>query len=191
MQERKVREKKHKEDRELSQNKQEIKRRKVEIEVKKDGDSSREERVIEEIEFCSREVRKKETEIISDKEISNKEAEDRKRRVEITKKLLMGAIMLEQVLEVYMQMSQEKVGNREEEVGTGEVDRDNVWEAVGEHWIEDNYRMVWETEGENALKDRQENSWDSWESQENSWDSWNSQDNSWDNQIVMLDWDKL
>ena len=41
--------------------------------------------------------------------------------------------MQEQVLEVYMQRSQETAGNKEEEVWTGEVDRDSVREAVGEH----------------------------------------------------------
>ena len=140
-----------------------------------------ESKVRKEISLGNMEARKKETERRSDKKESSQGLEDRKGKVEVAKNVLLGAIMLEQMLELYMRNSQEIVRNKEGGMWTEEIGRDNVWETAGGYWVEENYSTVWDRAGGNVLEDSQENRWASQieiiegygleDTQENSWAS--------------------
>ena len=77
----------------------------------------------------------------------------------MAKKFLLGAMMMEQILGLYMQNSQDIVRNKEEGMWTEEIGRDNVWETAGGYWVEENYSTVWDIAGGNVLEDSQDNRW--------------------------------
>ena len=56
--------------------------------------------------FKNRGDKEKEAEIVVEKETSNQEMENKKDKLEVAKNLLLGAIVMEQILSLYMQSSQ-------------------------------------------------------------------------------------
>ena len=69
--------------------------------------------------FRDREDKEIEAEILVEKETIDQEMEDKKDKLEVAKNLLLGAIVMEQILSLYMQSSQ-----------------DTVWDKEGERWPE-------------------------------------------------------
>ena len=160
-----------------------------------------EKKVRKEIKLCNREAREKETERRSDKKESSQGLEDRKGKVEVAKNVLLGAIMLEQILELYMRNSQEIVRNKEGGMWTEEIGRDNVWETAGGYWISgdiswdttgrywlgENCENIWDVAGGYRIEGSQDNNWDSLGGAQ-AWDKEGSHDSNWDSQIEDRAW---
>ena len=75
-----------------------------------------------------REEKEKEIKIVLEKEKKNREKENRKEKVEVTKNLLLGAIIMEQILGLYMQNSQDEAYNREFGMWPEEIRENTAWD---------------------------------------------------------------
>ena len=102
----------------------------------------------------------KETEIVLEKETSSREIEDRKEKLEVAKNLLLGAIVMEQILGLYLQNSQDMTCNREVGMWSEEISGDTAWDITGGYGLEENYDAAWDTEGGYCLEVSQDNDWD-------------------------------
>ena len=120
-----------------------------------------EEKMEEEIRiFKNRGDKEKETERVLEKETSSQEIEDRKEKLEVAKNLLLGAIVMEQILGLYMQNSQDVTWNREVGMWPEEISGDTAWDIAGGYCLEENYDTAWDTEGGYCLEVSQDNDWD-------------------------------
>ena len=108
----------------------------------------------------NRGVEEKETEIVLEKETSSREIEDRKEKLEVAKNLLLGAIVMEQILGLYLQNSQDMTCNREVGMWSEEISGDTAWDITGGYGLEENYDAAWDTEGGYCLGVSQDNDWD-------------------------------
>ena len=104
--------------------------------------------------------KEKETEIVLEKETSNREKENRKEKLEVAKNLLLGAIIMEQILGLYMQNSQDETYNREVGMWPEEISEDTAWDIAGGYFLEENYGNAWDAEGGYCLEVSQDNDWD-------------------------------
>ena len=112
-----------------------------------------EEKVEKEIRICkNREDKEKEAEIVVEKETINQEMENKKDKLEVAKNLLLGAIVMEQILSLYMQNSQDITWDREVEIWPEAKSRDTAWD-IGTAWdaargycLEENQDTAWDTQ---------------------------------------------
>ena len=99
--------------------------------------------------FRDREDKEIEAEILVEKETIDQEMEDKKDKLEVAKNLLLGAIVMEQILSLYMQSSQ-----------------DTVWDKEGKRWLEIknkntdwNIRTAWNEERGYCLEGNNDTAW--------------------------------
>ena len=147
-----------------------------------------EEKVEKEIRiFKNRGDKEKEAEIVVEKETSNQEMENKKDKLEEAKKILLGAIVMEQILSLYMQNSQEITCDREVEIWPEAQSGDNAWD-IGTAWdaargycLEENLDTAWEVAGGYCLEEDQYTAWDA----QIGYCLEESQDTDWEKQLEM------
>ena len=112
--------------------------------------------------FKNRGDKEKEEEIVIEKETSNQEMENKKDKLEEAKNILLGAIVMEQILSLYMQNSQEITCDREVEIwpeaqsGDTAWDIGTAWDAARGYCLEKNQDTAWEVAGGYCPEDSQE-----------------------------------
>ena len=116
--------------------------------------------------FKNRGDKEKETEVVLEKETSSQEIEDRKEKLEVAKNLLLGAIVMEQILSLYIQCSQVITGDKEGEIWPEAKNRDTAWD-ISTAWdlargycLEENHDTAWDTQIGYCLEDSQDTDWD-------------------------------
>ena len=124
--------------------------------------------------FKNRGDKEKEAEIVVEKETSSQEMENKKDKLEMTKNLLLGAIVMEQILSLYMQNSQDITWNREVEIWPEEMSGDTAWDAARGYCLEENQDTAWEVAGGYCLEDSQDTDWEK-QLEIQAWDA----DNAW------------
>ena len=108
--------------------------------------------------FMNRGKKEKEAEVVL--ETSSQEIEDRKEKLEVAKNLLLGAIVMEQILGLYIQNKQDVTWNREVGMWSEEVSEDTEWNMVGGCYLGENYDTAWDMEGRYCLEDSRDDEWD-------------------------------
>ena len=116
--------------------------------------------------FRDREDKEIEAEILVEKETIDQEMEDKKDKLEVAKNLLLGAIVMEQILSLYMQSSQDTVWDKEGEIWPEIKNRNTAWD-ISTAWdeergycLEENNDTAWDTQIGYCLEDSQDNGWD-------------------------------
>ena len=121
-----------------------------------------------------------EAEIMVEKETINQEMEDKKDKLEVTKNLLLGARVMEQILSLYMQSSQDITWDKEGEIWPEAKNRDTAWDistawdAARGYCLEENHDTAWDTQIGYCLEDSQDTDWDK-QLEIQAWDA----DNAW------------
>ena len=124
--------------------------------------------------------------ILEDKvETSNKEMDNKKDEIEEVKKILLGAMVMEQILSLYMQNSQERTCDREVEAGDTDWDIGTVWDAARGYCLEENKDTAWEVAGGYCLEEDQYTAWDT----QIGYCLKDSKDTDWDKQLEIQAWD--
>ena len=116
--------------------------------------------------FRDREDKEIEVEILVEKETIDQEMEDKKDKLEVAKNLLLGAIVMEQILSLYMQSSQDTVWDKEGERWPEMKNRNTDWN-ISTAWneergycLEGNHDTAWNTQIGYCLEESQDTGWD-------------------------------
>ena len=101
-----------------------------------------------------------------EKETINQEMGNKKDKLEVAKNLLLGAIVMEQILSLYMQSSQDIVWDKEGEISPEIKNRNTAWD-ISIAWneergycLEENNDTAWDTQIGYCLEDSQDTDWD-------------------------------
>ena len=116
---------------------------------------------------------------------------NKKDKLEVAKNLLLGAIVMEQILSLYMQSSQDITWDKEGEIWPEAKSRYTAWD-IGTAWdaargycLEENLDTAWEGAGGYCLEEDQYIAWDT----QIEYCMEESQDTDWEKQIEMQAWD--
>ena len=116
--------------------------------------------------FKNRGDKEKEAEIVVEKETINQEMGNKKDKLEVAKNLLLGAIVMEQILSLYMQSSQNITWDKDFEIwpeaqsGDTAWDIGTAWDAARGYCLEENHDTAWDTQIGYCLEDSQDTDWD-------------------------------